>query len=66
MNEEQQIQHFVHRVSTDEQLRTALASTPEEVMVREGFSPRVARIISRLVPHLTVEQELEQSFSWWR
>lgn len=66
MKEEQQIQSFVHRVSTDEELRNALVRDPDMVMMREGFSPRVAQIISRLVPHLAVERELEPSFSWWR
>ena len=65
MKEEQQIQQFVHRVSTDEELRNALVRDPEMVIQREGFSPRVAHIISRLVPHLAIEQELEPSLRWW-
>ena len=64
--EEQQIQNFVHRVSNDEILRKELASDPNTVIMREGFSPRVARIISRLVPHLAMSQELEPSLYWWR
>ncbi len=64
--EEQQIQDFVHRVSHDETLRKELATDPDTVIMREGFSPRVARIVARLVPHLAMEQELEPSLSWWR
>jgi hypothetical protein len=63
--EEQQIRDFVHRASTDEILRKELASNADAVIVREGFSPRVARIIARLVPYLSVERELEVSFGWW-
>ncbi len=64
--EEQMIQDFVHRVSRDEELRKELASDPNAVITREGFSPRVARIITRLVPLLALDQSLEPSFSWWR
>ncbi len=52
--EEQQIRDFVHRAATDETLRKELASNADAVIVREGFSPRVARIIARLVPYLSV------------
>ena len=64
--EEQQIRDFVHRVSNDEKLQKELASDPNSVIMREGFSPRVARIMTRLVPQLTMDQELEPSFTWWR
>ena len=64
--EEQLIQDFVHRVSRDEELRKELASDPNSVIMREGFSPRVARIIARLVPLLALDQSLELSLSWWR
>ena len=64
--EEQQIRDFVHRVSNDEKLQKELASDPNSVVMREGFSPRVARIMTRLVPQLTMDQELEPSFTWWR
>ncbi len=63
--EEQQIQNFVQRVSNDETLRKELATDPNSVIMREGFSPRVARIVARLVPHLTMAQELEPSLQWW-
>ena len=52
--EERQIQEFVHRISNDETLRKELASDPEGVIMREGFSPRVTNIISHLLPHLAV------------
>jgi hypothetical protein len=64
--EEQLIQDFVHRVSRDEELRKELASDPESVIAREGFSPRVARIIARLVPQLALDQSLEPSLGFWR
>ncbi|MFL5665569.1 MAG: hypothetical protein ACJ8BW_30140 [Ktedonobacteraceae bacterium] len=63
--EEQQISDFVHRVSNDEKLQKELASDPNSVIMREGFSPRVARIVARLVPQLSMDQELEPSFAWW-
>lgn len=63
--EEQQIRDFVQRVSSDVELRESLAADPERVIAREGFSPRVARIITRLVPHLTLNQNLEASSFWW-
>ena len=64
--EEQQIQDFVHHVSHDESLRKELASNPDEVIMREGFSPRVARILARLVPQLTLDKALEPSLNFWR
>ena len=63
--EELQIQEFVHRVLTDEELRKELASTPDSVIMHEGFSPRVAKIITRLVPHLAMEKPLEPSLGYW-
>ena len=63
--EEKQIRDFVHRVSTDEVLRTELTGNPDGVLMREGFSPRVARVILQLVPHLTADQTLEPSLAWW-
>ncbi len=64
--EEELIQDFVHRVSRDEELRKELASDPNTVIMREGFSPRVARVIAQLVPQLALDKPLEPSFSWWR
>ena len=63
--EEQQIQDFVHRVYKDENLRKELASNPEDVIVRESFSPRVVQIVLRLVPHLAMDRSPEPSLSWW-
>jgi hypothetical protein len=63
--EEQQIRDFVHRVSNDEKLQKELASDPNSVIMREGFSPRVARIVTRLVPQLSMDQDLEPSLTWW-
>jgi hypothetical protein len=63
--EEQIIQEFVHRVSTDENLRQELATTPDSVIMREGFSPRVARVVARLVPHMTVEQSIGSAYQFW-
>ena len=64
--EEQQIQDFVHRVSRDETLRKEPAGDPDGVIMREGFSPRVARIISRLVPQLALDKPLGPSLPFWR
>ncbi len=63
--EEQLIQDFVHRVSQDEELRKELASNPDAVIMREGFSPRVARVIARLVPQLALDKSLGLSPGWW-
>ena len=63
--EEQQIRDFVHRVSTEETLRTELASNPQNVIEREGFSPRVAQVVMRLVPHLALNKEIKAGFGWW-
>lgn len=64
--EEQIIQEFVHRVSTDENLRKELTDDPDGAMMREGFSPRVARVLSRMVPHLLVGQSIgSENKPWW-
>jgi hypothetical protein len=63
--EERIIQEFVHHVSIDEKLRKELETNPDGVIMREGFSPRVARVVARLVPHLTVGQSLEPSYRFW-
>ncbi|HLI90510.1 MAG TPA: hypothetical protein VKV37_17615 [Ktedonobacteraceae bacterium] len=57
--EERQIQEFVYRVSHDEALRQELASHPEVVIEREKLSPGVAKIVARLIPHLTLMQPLD-------
>ncbi len=63
--EVQQIRDFVHRVSQDETLRGELAAHPDKVIASERFSPRVARVVARLVPHLTLENEEKQGPSFW-
>ena len=63
--EERLIQEFVHRVSTDEKLREELKRDPDGVIMREGFSPRVTRVVSRLVPHLALDKPVDPSLSWW-
>ena len=63
--EEQQIRDFVHRVSTEEMLRTELASNPQSIIEREGFSPRVAQVVMRLVPHLALDKEMKPGLRWW-
>jgi hypothetical protein len=63
--EEQQIQDFVHRASKDEAFRKELANNLDGVIMREGFSPRVARIVTRLVPYLSLEKPLGPSLVWW-
>jgi len=65
--EEKQILEFVQRVSQDETLRSELASDPDNVIMRENFSPRVARVVMRLVPHLSAMQWKEPtgSFTFW-
>jgi hypothetical protein len=63
--EERIIQDFVHRVTNDDSLRKELASDPDSVIMREGFSPRVARVVARLVPHLSVEQSIGAGYHFW-
>ena len=63
--EEQQIQDFVHRVSTDEELRKELARDPDDVIMRESFSPRVAQIMARLAPQLALDKPIGPALSWW-
>lgn len=63
--EERQIQEFVHRVSVSEELRQELASSPDTVIAREGFSPQLAKVVMRLVPQLSMEKPLEQTSLWW-
>ena len=64
--EEQQIKDFVHRVSRDETLRKELTQDPDSVITREGFSPRVAAIVTKLVPHLTLARgPIDTKDVWW-
>jgi len=63
--EEQQIRDFVYRVSKDEVLREELTRNPDSVLMRESFSPRVAEIVRKLVPHLTFHTVFEIPNFWW-
>ncbi len=64
--EERIIQDFVHRVSTDENLRKDLETNPDGVIMREGFSPRVARVVARMAPHLLAGQSIgSENKPWW-
>ena len=63
--EEQQIRDFVYRVSEDEVLRQELASNPDGVLEREHFSPRVAEIVRKLVPHMTFHTAFATPNQWW-
>lgn len=65
--EEQQIRAFVHRISQDEALRQELANNPGELIAREEFSPRVVRVVMRLIPHLSMDRSFDEpTLSWWR
>ena len=63
--EEQQIRDFVYRVSNDEKLRKELTSSPDDVLKRESFSPRVAEIVRRLIPHLAFNTPFAAQGPWW-
>ncbi len=62
MSEEQQITEFVGRFSTVSAGGSEMAANPSEAVKREGFSPRVAQIVTRLVPHLSLDQSLDEIF----
>jgi len=62
MSEERQITEFVARFSTVSADGSEMAANPSEAMKYEGFSPRVAQIVTRLVPHLSLDQSLDQIF----
>lgn len=57
--EEQQIQKFVRRYSTDSQFRSAMALQPEQTLSFNGFSLAVAQVIQRLMPQLAGTQPLD-------
>ncbi len=66
--EEQQIQQFVQRVSQDGALRKELMANPEEVIMREEFSPRVTRVLMQMVPHMKatlLSAAIEPLSYWW-
>ena len=62
MSEERQITEFVARFSTVSADSSEMAANRSEAMKRAGFSPRVAQIVTRLVPHLSLDQSLDQIF----
>lgn len=62
MSEERQITEFVARFSTVSAGESEMPANASEVMKRESFSPRVARIVTRLVPHLSLDQSLDEIF----
>jgi hypothetical protein len=63
--EERQIQAFVRRVLMDQEMKSALMRDPAGVIQREGYTPRVAAILLRLVPCLTFEQPMHLGEKWW-
>lgn len=66
--EEQQILTFVRRAAQDEALRSEVVRNPESVAAREGFSPRVMQVVTRLLPHLALEKTDDlssPSLCWW-
>ena len=65
--EENLIWEFVHRVFQDDRLRKELEKQPEEVISRENFSPRVALVITRLIPHLALTETPDKPIygGWW-
>jgi hypothetical protein len=63
--EEQQIQEFVHRAMLDQAIWQELVCDPAGVVAREGLSPRVARVLTRLVSHLAVDRPLDTAGRWW-
>lgn len=63
--EEQQIQECVHRFALDERMRYTLASKAVGVSMPHDVSPRVAQILTYLLPYLTFEQPLGLPEEWW-
>jgi hypothetical protein len=64
--EELELEEFVDRVFSNEELRAELRSDPSSVIVRERLSPKVAQTIIRLIPHLSMDRQLDPSLCWWR
>ena len=64
--EEQQILAFIRRARMEEPLQKELTTDSERVLVEQGFSPAVAEVVRRVVPHLTVADEPPTHNNWWR
>ncbi|HEY7417106.1 MAG TPA: hypothetical protein VH593_18105 [Ktedonobacteraceae bacterium] len=62
--EEKQIQQFVGRVMQDESLRKAFVEQPETVLSEEQFTPRVVRVLMKMVPHFMGSQQVFP-FDFW-
>lgn len=62
--EEKQIQQFVGRIMRDKYLRKTFVKQPEAVLKEEQFSPRVVRVLMKMVPHFAGSQQMVP-FSWW-
>jgi len=63
--EEKQIQQFVGRVMSDENLRKAFVEQPETVLKEEQFSPRVVRVLMKMVPHFAGSQHMSPLAYWF-
>ena len=63
--EEQQIEEFVRCAFAHEAVRNELVSDPAGAIARQEFSPRVASIILRLTPYLTLEEPMAANPEWW-
>ncbi len=64
--EEMQIKNIVQRASQDEAFCAELTNDFDGVVAREGLSPRVAEVVSRMVPHLTFGfKPASLNWGWW-
>ncbi len=64
--ETQEIQTFIYRLSQDQQLRHDLLTRTDETIQRCQLSPRVARILLKLVPHLNEDfTSSMRPHTWW-
>jgi len=65
--EERQVEDFIYRVLRNDKLRQELIANPQIVIKQEDFTPRVALVVSRLVPHLALFRMSNalQGNPWW-
>jgi len=63
--EEQILLDFVERSTRDEDLRQSLVHNPDQVIDELGLSPLVASVVRRLVPQLSLGEQLAGPFTWW-